>query len=155
VALRDYLDIEPVAKLSGIDAAVQLNANFAKESALVLMPNPKHFGKTVLLVTGDTGNKLADDMAGLVQFLPWGNLKGDVAVWHANRPMQNMVRTAQISDVNAASGASLLQVFGVKISQHPWLSLLGIIVLLLILTVLANLVLRGYHRRRTKKTNHH
>lgn len=155
VALRDYLDIEPVAKLSGIDAAVQLNANFAKESALVLMPNPKHFGKTVLLVTGDTGNKLADDMAGLVQFLPWGNLKGDVAVWHANRPMQNMVRTAQISDVNAASGASLLQVFGVKISQHPWLSLLGIIVLLLILTVLTNLVLRGYHHRRTKKTNHH
>lgn len=153
VALREFLGLESTALLVGKDAALQLNADFSRESALVLMPNPDAYGKTVLLVTGATGNRLADDMSALVQFLPWGSLKGDVAVWHANLSLDSMVRTAKITDEHATASASWGQVMGLKISQHPWWSLLWAILSILLFAFVTHLALIRYQRRQHKKRN--
>ena len=152
-ALREYMGLESAVRLTGKDAALQLNADFSRESALVLMPNPDTFGKTVLLVTGATGGKLADDMASLVQFLPWGSLKGDVAVWRSDRSLDNMVRTAKITDEHATASASLAQIVGLKISQHPWWALLGAILLIFVFGLITHFALVKYQRRLHKKRN--
>jgi hypothetical protein len=152
-ALREYMGLESAVRLTGKDAALQLNADFSRESALVLMPNPDTFGKTVLLVTGATGGKLADDMSSLVQFLPWGSLKGDVAVWRSDRSLDNMVRTAKITDEHATASASFAQIVGLKISQHPWWALLGAILLIFVFGLITHFALVKYQRRLFKKRN--
>jgi hypothetical protein len=152
-ALREYMGLESTVRLTGKDAALQLNADFSRESALVLMPNPDTFGKTVLLVTGATGGKLADDMSSLVQFLPWGSLKGDVAVWRSDRSLDNMVRTAKITDEHATASASFAQIVGLKISQHPWWALLGAILLIFVFGLITHFALVKYQRRLFKKRN--
>lgn len=148
-AVREYFDLDSKVQLTGLDAALRLNADFSRESALVLMPNPQKLGRTLLLVTGSTGNKLANDVASLVQFQPWADLKGDVAVWMAGTSMDDMVRTAKISDEHATAGASVAESFSVKISQHPFWALAGLLVGLLLLTILTHLVLMYFQRKRS------
>ncbi|MES2830404.1 MAG: cellulose biosynthesis cyclic di-GMP-binding regulatory protein BcsB [Pseudomonadota bacterium] len=123
-------------------AVAQLDmANTLRTS--VFAKTAKSDGKELTVITAEQGKVLQKGIDQLVQHGPWSQLQGALAYWDADAPVLRTVSLddAPFSAYGLRGGLSLL------ISQHPWRSLVVLMVLVILMALLTRRALISYRRK--------
>jgi len=123
-------------------AVAQLDmANTLRTS--VFAKTAKDGDKELTVITAEQGKVLQKGIEQLVQHGPWSQLQGNLAYWDADAPVLRTVslEDAPFSAYGLRGGLSLL------ISQHPWRSLVILLVLVILMAALTRRALLSYRKK--------
>lgn len=133
---QNWFGIKQQWNLQKVYAQSQLQADFRKESALLLMRDPLQKDKNIVMVTSADSDKLAKDVKALVQFEPWGRISGDTVLWSADGLRDGLVRSARVSKPIDEDSIGLQRSIGYYFTQNPW-TFLSVLIGILAITILA------------------
>ncbi len=145
---QNWFGLQQSEQLQRIYATAELNADFRRESAMLLMRDPEQKERSIVVVTSADSDKLAQDVAALVQFEPWSRIAGDTVLWSADSDRPGLVRSARLSKPLDEDSIGMQRSIGYFFTQHPMLFLLLVVVTLALLVLLTHYLLVRRQLRR-------
>jgi hypothetical protein len=124
VSWREWFGVEQRERLVRLESRASIRADFRRESAMMLMRNPEDLEHSVVVVTSADSEKLARDVAALVQFEPWSRIAGDTVLWSADSLRPGLVRSARLTKPFDEESLGPWRGIGYYFTQHPWLFLI-------------------------------
>lgn len=138
-SLRDFFALQP-ALPQRAQADVGLMADLSQQ---VFAWAGERDGMSWTVFGAQTPAMLARGMDTLTDYSHWGQLKGRLAFWHPDDITVHSIP----AEVTPISAFGLRGGLGIFASQHPWLALLAVLLLVAIFVLLAPRLLRLYRVR--------
>jgi hypothetical protein len=137
--MRDWIGPEDANARQIMKVKVGLNGGFADDAVAM---NAIDSEGTLTAFTAEQGSTLQPAMARLVEYGPWSQLSGSLTVWSVKGDVIESVSSedAPFSAFGLRGGLSIW------FTQHPWLSLLLIALMIALMIYLTASVLRLYRR---------
>ncbi|ASP37995.1 hypothetical protein CHH28_04565 [Bacterioplanes sanyensis] len=143
-----WFGLQQTEQLERIYATAALNADFRKESAMLLMRDPQQKERSLVVVTSADSDKLATDVMALVQFEPWSRIAGDTVLWSADSDRPGLVRSARLTKPVDEDSIGTQRSIGYFFTQHPLLFLLLVLATIAALVLLTHYLLAKRQLRR-------